>query len=64
MSSSTSTSVSQFIESLEPTDRIIHNLAEKMLKTRYDPRRTNAYNVWLKKQEDKEKTITMPEHRS
>jgi len=26
----------------------VHRLAAEHLKTRYDPRRTNAWNAWLK----------------
>jgi hypothetical protein len=32
-----------FTASLSPKDRIIHDLAAKMLKTRYDPKRSNAF---------------------
>jgi hypothetical protein len=32
-----------FYKSLDPKDKIIHELAAKMLKTRYDPRRSNAF---------------------
>ena len=36
-----------FTASLSPKDRIIHDLAAKMLNTRYDPKRTNAYLKWI-----------------
>ena len=39
--------IAAFIASLSPKDRIIHDLAAKMLKTRYDPKRTNAYLKWV-----------------
>ena len=41
--------VEEYIASLSPKDRIIHDLAAKMLKTRYDPKRTNGYQQFLKK---------------
>jgi hypothetical protein len=41
--------VDEFYASLSPKDRLIHELAVKMLKTRYDPVRTNAYLEFLKK---------------
>lgn len=46
-----------FKASLDPKDRIIHELATTMLKTRYDPRRSNAYRSFLATQE-KEKAKT------
>jgi hypothetical protein len=39
-----------FKASLDPKDRIIHELAAAMLKTRYDPRRSNAYRSFLEQQ--------------
>jgi hypothetical protein len=53
-----------FKASLDPKDRIIHELAATMLKTRYDPRRSNAYRSFLayqaqlekEKEKEKEKT--------
>jgi hypothetical protein len=33
---------------LQPKDRIIHDLAVKMLKTRYTPERSNAWIAWQK----------------
>ena len=41
--------VDEFYASLSPKDRLIHELAVKMLKTRYNPVRTNAYLEFLKK---------------
>jgi hypothetical protein len=35
--------VEDFKASLSPKDKIIHELAATMLKTRYDPKRTNAF---------------------
>ena len=35
--------IAAFKASLSPKDKIIHDLAAKMLKTRYDPKRTNAF---------------------
>jgi hypothetical protein len=43
------TKIAAFKASLSPKDRIIHELAAAMLKTRYDPKRTNAYLRFLKK---------------
>lgn len=33
---------------LSPKDRLIHELAVKMLKTRYTPQRSNAWLAWKK----------------
>jgi hypothetical protein len=38
-----------FYASLDQKDKIIHDLAAKMLKTRYDPKRSNAYMKWTAK---------------
>lgn len=38
----------EFFDSLEPKDKIIHDLAVKMLKTRYTPEQTNAWSKWMK----------------
>ncbi len=38
---------------LSPKDRIIHDLAVKMLKTRYTPERSNAWAAWQKLQQQK-----------
>ncbi len=43
-----------FRAALEPKDRLIHDLAAKMLKTRYDPKRSNAYLAYLRSQKEKE----------
>lgn len=37
----------RFLASLDEKDRIIHELAKKMLATRYDPARTNAFGTWV-----------------
>jgi hypothetical protein len=37
-----------FLAWLSPKDRIIHDLAVKMLKTRYIPERSNAWIAWQK----------------
>ncbi len=37
-----------FYEWLPEKDKLIHTLARQMLKTRYDPKRSNAYQVWKK----------------
>jgi hypothetical protein len=37
-----------FLEWLSPKDRIVHDLAVKMLKTRYTPERSNAWIAWQK----------------
>lgn len=36
-----------FRASLDAKDRIIHDLATRMLKTRYTPERTNAYSAFV-----------------
>jgi hypothetical protein len=55
MSSSTPTAeVAAFRAWLEPKDRLIHDLAAQMLKTRYTPQRSNKwkeYQDYLKKQQ-------------
>jgi hypothetical protein len=38
----------EFYESLPEKDKIIHDLAVKMLNTRYTPERSNAYLAWSK----------------
>jgi hypothetical protein len=40
--------IAAFFASLSPKDRIIHDLATKMLGTRYDPKRSNAYLAFMK----------------
>ena len=51
-STSSSTSfVSEFYASLDKKETIIHALAATMLKTRYDPTRTNAYSQFSKQRE-------------
>lgn len=42
--------IAAFRAALDPKDRIIHDLAIRMLKTRYDPLRCNAFLEWKKKQ--------------
>jgi hypothetical protein len=42
-----------FLASLEPKDRLIHELAIKMLKTRYTPERSNKWGEWLRSQAQK-----------
>ena len=37
-----------FMASLDPKDRIIHNLATSMLKTRYTPEKSNAWIAYQK----------------
>jgi hypothetical protein len=44
-----------FYTSLSPKDRVVHDLAIRMLKTRYTPERTNAWAEWLKKQQGGQK---------
>lgn len=44
-----------FIASLSPKDRLIHELAVKMLRTRYTPERSNAWAAWMAKQTEKAK---------
>ena len=44
----------EFRESLTPKERIIHDLAETMIKSRYSPHRSNAFLAFLKKR-DQEK---------
>lgn len=39
-----------FYTALSPKDRVVHDLAVRMLKARYMPERTNAWAEWLKKQ--------------
>jgi len=52
MSDSTPTAetMAAFRASLDDKDRTIHDLAVKMLKTRYTPWRSNAWIQWQKKQ--------------
>ena len=38
--------VQEFVNGLSPKDRIIHELAAKMLATRYTPERSNAWKAW------------------
>jgi hypothetical protein len=44
-----STQIAEFYASLSPKDKLIHDLAAKMLKTRYDPVRSNAYIAFASK---------------
>jgi hypothetical protein len=46
---STVTTLEAFRASLDPKDLIIHDLAARMLKTRYDPLASNAYRAWVSK---------------
>jgi hypothetical protein len=47
--------VEEFYESLTPSEKIAHELAESMLGTSYDVMRTHGFLQWLKsKQEKKE----------
>jgi hypothetical protein len=39
-----------FKASMDEKDRIVHTLAEQMLKTRYTPHRSNSWIAWTKKQ--------------
>jgi len=39
-----------FQKALSPKDRVIHDLAVKMLKTRYTPERSNAWAKWAASQ--------------
>lgn len=41
--------VRAFKAQLEPKDRLIHELAGTMLKTRYTPQRSNAWKEWKQK---------------
>jgi hypothetical protein len=45
----TPTELAEFRASLDEKDRVIHDLAISMLKTRYQPERTNAWIRWIKK---------------
>ena len=47
--------MTEFRESLTPKERIIHDLAATMIKSRYSPHRSNAYLAFLKKL-DKDKS--------
>ena len=38
--------VQTFYDSLSPKDKIIHDLAAKMLNTRYTPERSIAWKAW------------------
>ena len=40
------TEIAAFLAWLPPKDRLIHDLAVKMLKSRYQPERTNAWIRW------------------
>jgi hypothetical protein len=40
--------VAAFQAWLDPKDRLIHELATQMLKTRYTPQRSNKWQEWLK----------------
>jgi hypothetical protein len=42
--------VRAFYDQLSPKDQLIHTLATQMLKTRYTPQRSNAWNQWQSKQ--------------
>jgi len=42
-----------FYASLSPKDRLVHELATTMLKTRYNPKRSNAYLAFQAAQEKK-----------
>lgn len=41
------TTLTAFRASLDDKDRLIHDLAVRMLKTRYTPERTNAYAAFV-----------------
>lgn len=43
--------VAAFFAALEPKDRLIHELAAQMLKTRYTPQRSNKWAEWKKAQQ-------------
>lgn len=36
----------KFYDWLSPKDKLIHDLAVQMLKTRYTPERSNAWKAW------------------
>jgi hypothetical protein len=48
-----SPTVAAFYASLEPKDRLIHELAAAMLKTRYDVTRSSAYLSFIKEADKK-----------
>lgn len=48
-----SPTVVAFYASLEPKDRLIHELAAAMLKTRYDVTRSSAYIAFIAEQKKK-----------
>lgn len=39
-----------FYDQMSPKDQLIHTLAVQMLKTRYNPKRSNAWIQWKNKQ--------------
>ena len=45
-----------FLASLDPKDRIIHDLATSMLKTRYTPEKSNAWIAYQKAKEPKKES--------
>ena len=45
-----------FLASLDPKDRIIHDLATSMLKTRYTPEKSNAWIAYQKTKEPKKES--------
>jgi hypothetical protein len=50
MDAMTPPTLEAFYAAMEPKDRIIHELAAAMLKTRYNPRRSNAYRSYAAEQ--------------
>ena len=40
--------IEAFKKSLNEKERVVHELAAAMLKTRYDPKRLTIYKEWLK----------------
>jgi hypothetical protein len=50
LSSNPNPEVRAFYEQLSPKDQVVHDLAVKMLKTRYIPQRSNAWIQWKSKE--------------
>jgi hypothetical protein len=49
LSSNPDPEVRAFYEQLSPKDKLIHDLAVQMLKTRYIPQRSTAWTQWKSK---------------
>lgn len=53
LAESTDAEVAAFYAALPAKDKLIHDLAVKMLNTRYTPQRTNAWIAWKRQQQKK-----------